>query len=112
MATTRSPWSLLSAKQTQLPQPFFIGEVLQHSDHLRSSSLDSLQQLHIFLVLGAPGLDTVFQMGPQESRVEGDNHLLLPAGYSSFDAAQDTPGVLGGKSTLLAHVQLFIHQNT
>ena len=26
--------SLLQAKQTQLPQPVFIGEVLQHSDHL------------------------------------------------------------------------------
>ena len=48
-----SPWSLLQAKQAQFPQPFFIGEVLQPSDHLSSRPLDPLQELHVFLVLGA-----------------------------------------------------------
>ncbi|XP_051467528.1 UBX domain-containing protein 2B isoform X1 [Apus apus] len=40
----------------------FIGEVLQPSDHLRGPSLDSLQQLHVLPVLGAPELDTILQV--------------------------------------------------
>mgnify|MGYP001853276447 FL=1 len=39
--------SLLQAEQDQLPQPVFIEEVLQPSDHLRGPPLDPLQQLHI-----------------------------------------------------------------
>jgi len=38
---------LLQAKQAQLPQPFFIGEMLQPSDHLQGPPLHLLQQLHI-----------------------------------------------------------------
>ena len=76
----RSPWSLLfQAKQAQHSQPFFIGEVLQPPDHLHSPPLDPLQKLYIIPVLGAPGLDTVFQMGPHKGRVEGDSLLPLPA---------------------------------
>ena len=41
----------------------------------------------------------------------GDDHLPCPAGHPSFDAAQDTVGLLGGKSTLLTCVQLFVHQD-
>jgi len=52
----RSPQSLLQTEQAQLPQPFFIGEVLQASDYLHGPRLDPLQQHHIFLVLEAPGL--------------------------------------------------------
>ena len=39
--------SLLQAKQAQFPQPFFIREVLQPSDHLHGPPLDptSLDQL-------------------------------------------------------------------
>ena len=54
------------------------------------------------LMLGAPGLDTVLQMGPHKGRAEEDNH---PAGHLSFDAVQDTVGLLGHKHTLLAHVK-------
>ena len=50
-------------------------------------------------------------MGPHQSRVKGDNHLPLPAGRSSLNAAQDTVGLLGCKCTLLAYVQLFVHQD-
>lgn len=50
-------------------------------------------------------------MGPHQSRVEGDNHLPLPAGRSSLNAAQDLVGLLGCKCTLLAYVQLFVHQD-
>jgi len=56
----RSLWlSLLQAERAQLPQPFSIREVLQPSDHLCGPPLDPLQQLHICLVLGAPGVDGV-----------------------------------------------------
>ena len=58
---------LLQAEQSQFPQPFLIAEVLQPSDHLSGPSLDPLQEFHIFLVLGAPDLDAVLQMGPHKS---------------------------------------------
>ena len=82
--TMRSPWSLLQAKQAQFPQPFLTGELLQPSGHLSDPPLDPLQQLSVFLILGAPYLDTVLQMGPHKSRIEGDNHLPLPAGHPFF----------------------------
>ena len=69
---------------------FFIGEALQSSDHLHVPPLNSLQLLCILPVLGAPGLDAVLQMEPHKGRAEGDNHLPLPAGHPSFDAAQNT----------------------
>ena len=67
--------SLFQAKQAKFPQPFLIGEVLQPSDHLSGPPLDPLQELHVLPVLGAPGLDTVLQMGPHKSRVEGENFI-------------------------------------
>ncbi|KAK4824458.1 LOW QUALITY PROTEIN: hypothetical protein QYF61_015836 [Mycteria americana] len=57
-----------------------------------------------------PELDTALQVRSHQSRVEGQNHLPQPAGHASFDAAQDTVGLLGCQRTLLAHVQLFVHQ--
>ncbi|KAK4806151.1 hypothetical protein QYF61_001078 [Mycteria americana] len=86
-------------------------EVFQPSDHFRGPPLDPLQQVHVFLVLGTPELEAVLQVGgSHQSRVEGQNHLPRPAGHASFDAAQDTVGLLGCEHTLLAHVQLFVHQ--
>ncbi|KAK4821092.1 hypothetical protein QYF61_013420 [Mycteria americana] len=76
--------SLLQAEQPQLSQTVFIGEVLQPSDHLRGPPLDSLQQLHVLLMLGAPELNTVLQ---------------------------DTVGFLGCKCTLPGHVELLINQH-
>ncbi|KAK4824907.1 LOW QUALITY PROTEIN: hypothetical protein QYF61_021422 [Mycteria americana] len=101
---------LLQAEQPQLSQPVLVGEVLQPSDHFRRPPLDPLQQLHVLLVLRAPELEAVLQVGSHQSRVEGQNHLPRPAGHTSFDAAQGTVGLLGCERTLLAHVQLFIHQ--
>ena len=72
--------SLLQSEQSQFPQPFFTGEVLQPSDHPCHPPLDLIQKFHILPVLGAPGLDTELQMGPHKGRAEGDNHLPLPAG--------------------------------
>ncbi|KAK4824658.1 hypothetical protein QYF61_017031 [Mycteria americana] len=110
--TGEATWqgSLRRAEQPQLSQPVLVGEVLQPSDHFCGPPLDPLQQLHVLLVLRAPELDAVLQVGSQQSRVEGQNHLPRPAGHASFDAAQDTVGLLGCKRTLSAHVQLFIHQ--
>ena len=53
--------SLFRAEQAQLLKPFFIGKVLQPSEHLCGPPLDLLQQLTFFLVLGAqerPGCST------------------------------------------------------
>ncbi|KAK4825882.1 hypothetical protein QYF61_003156 [Mycteria americana] len=86
------------------------GEVFHPSDHFCGPPLDPFQQLHVFHVLRTPELDAVLQVESHQSRVEGQNHLPRPAGHASFDADQDTVGLPGCKRTLLAHVQLFIHQ--
>ena len=103
--------AFLQDKQVQPPQTFLTGEVPQPSDHLCGCHLDPLQQLLICLVLGAPGLDAVQQVGPHEGRTEGNNHLPCPAGHPSFDAAQDTVVFPGYKQTLLFLVKLLMHQN-
>ena len=77
----RSPQSFLFSK---LNKPgslslFFIGEVLQPSDHLHGPPLDLLQQFLILLVLGALGLNALLQMGPHKGRVDADNPLPHPA---------------------------------
>ena len=74
-------------------------------DHFCGPLLDVLQQVCISPVLRAPHLDAVLQQ-----RVEGLDHLPQLAGHISFDTAQDTVGFLGWEGTLLAHVQLPIHQ--
>jgi len=102
--------SLLQAEQPQLSQPFLIGGVFQPPDHLCGPSLDPLQQFHVLLVLGAPELYAEFQVRSHQSRAERQNHLSRPAGHAAEDAAQDTVGLLGCKSTLSAHFQLFTHQ--
>ena len=95
----RSPHSLLQIEQTQVLKPVFIGEVLQSSNHLHGPSLNPLQKLSVFPVLEVPDLDAVLQMGTHKGRVERDNHLLLPAGHPSSNAAWDTIGLPGCKST-------------
>ncbi|KAK4832397.1 hypothetical protein QYF61_022532, partial [Mycteria americana] len=50
------------AEQPQLSQPVLVGEVLQPSDHFNGPPLDSLQQLHVLLVLRTPELDAVLQL--------------------------------------------------
>jgi len=56
------------SQSSQFPQPFFTGELLQPSDHLSGPPLDPLQELHVLLVLGVPGLDSVLQMRPRKGR--------------------------------------------
>ncbi|KAK4830883.1 hypothetical protein QYF61_013812 [Mycteria americana] len=85
---------------------------MELGDRLRHPHGEALAAagVHVFPVLRTPELDAVLQVGSHQSRVEGQNHLPRPAGHASFDAAQDTVGLLGCKRTLLAHVQLSIHQ--
>lgn len=87
----RSPWSLLFSRQAQLPQPVFIAEVLQSSEHLHVPPLDPLQQFHILLVLDHTGLQTRLY----KSRGKGDNHLPWPTGNPSADTGQGNTGFLG-----------------
>lgn len=88
------------------------GELLQPSHNLCGSPLGLLQQLNIFLVLGALELDTVLQKGSHESRIEGWNLLLRCAGHVSLDVTQDlVGGLLGCEHTLLARVESFIKQH-
>jgi len=101
--------SFLQAMQTQLPQSFFVVEVLQPSNNLRDTPLHPLLQLYILPLLETPDLNAVLQRGTHKVRIEGDNHLSASLFY--IKAAQDTIGHPGCKSTLLTHVQLFIHEN-
>ena len=80
--------------------------MLQSSDHLCGSLLDTLQQPYVLLMLGSPELDAV-QLGSHESRVEGQKQLHQPASQASLDATQDAAGHLGCKYTLPAHVESF-----
>ncbi|KAK4825368.1 hypothetical protein QYF61_027121 [Mycteria americana] len=75
--------SFLQDEETQLFQPFFIGEAVHPSNHFCGPPLDPLQQVYVFPVLETPELDTVLQ---------------------------GTVGFLGFERTLSAHVQLFIQQ--
>ncbi|KAK4823325.1 LOW QUALITY PROTEIN: hypothetical protein QYF61_000927 [Mycteria americana] len=109
-AAIRSPRSLLFSRLNNPNSLSLSLEVLQPLDHFCGPPLDLLQQLHVLLVLRAPELDTVLQVRSHQSRAEAQNHLPRPAGHTSFDAAQDTVGLLGCERTLRTHVQLFIHQ--
>ena len=75
--------------------------MLQLSDHPVEPPLDSPQEVHILLMLGAPELDAVLR------RVEGQNTLPCPAGH----IAVNTNGFLGCKCIFLGHVQLYSDKN-
>ena len=107
----RSPWelSILQATEARFTQLFLIGEVLQPSDLLSGPPLDSLQEPHVLPALGAPGLDAVLQMGPHKCR--GGQSPPSPSRPPLINAAQNTVGLPGCKRTLLAHVQLLVHQD-
>ena len=55
--------SLISVEEPLLSQPVLVGKVIQPSEHPHVPPLDPLQQLHAFLVLRAPELDVVLQVG-------------------------------------------------
>jgi len=51
-------------------------------------------------------------MGPPQGRAEGKENLPRPAGHTLLNAPQDPISFLGNQSTLLAHGQLVVHQDT
>jgi len=110
----KSPQSLLFSN---LNKPnslnLFVGEMLQPSNHLHPSYGPAPTALNPSWIdlLGVADLGTVLQMEPHKGRAETYNHLPRPAYLPFYDAAQDTVGLPGCRSTLLAHVQLFVHQN-
>ena len=69
--------SLLQAEQTQLSQPVPISKALQPSDHFHGPPLDLLQQPYVLLMLRALEVDAVLQVGSHESRIEGQNDMLV-----------------------------------
>jgi len=70
----RSPRRLLFSKLNN-PSSLNLSSQERCSSHLSGPPLDPLQELHIFPVLGDPGLDAVLQMGPQKSQVEGESRI-------------------------------------
>lgn len=53
---------LLKAKQPQLFQPHLVHLILQSRNYLSGPSMDLLQHVPLFLVLGSPELDTALKM--------------------------------------------------
>ncbi|PKU38985.1 hypothetical protein llap_10711 [Limosa lapponica baueri] len=58
--------SLFQAEQSQLSQPFLVGEILQTLQHLCGPLLGSLQYVHVSLAMDNPELDTVLQVWPHQ----------------------------------------------
>jgi len=56
-----------------------------------------LQQLTGFLVMGGPKLNTVFEVGPHQCRVQGHDHFPATAAHTIADTSQDACGVLAGR---------------
>ena len=102
---------LFSRLESQLPQPFLRGGMLQSLHHLCGPSLDSLQYVHLSPVLGTPALDPALQLWPHQCGVEGKDHLPRPAGNTPPDADQDPIDLLCSKGTMLSHLQLGVHQD-
>ncbi|KAK4830406.1 hypothetical protein QYF61_010937 [Mycteria americana] len=101
----------LQAKQPQFPQPLLTRLLLQTLHQLRCPSLDTLQHLHVSLVVRGPKLNTVFEVRPHQCRVQGHDHFPSPAGHAIFDTSQDAVGFLGHLGTLLAHIQVAVNKH-
>lgn len=104
---------LLQTKQPQFPQSLPIRPVFQTLHQFCSPSLDMVQGLNVFLEVRGPKVNTVLDVRPHQSRVQGDDHLPSPAGYTIPDTSQDAAGLLlGHLGTLPVHVQLSIDQHS
>ncbi|XP_075596540.1 protein shortage in chiasmata 1 ortholog [Balearica regulorum gibbericeps] len=101
--------SLLQAEQPQLSQPVFTGEVLQPSDHLHVPPLGSLQQVHVFLVLGTPELDAVLQiliitrMDSEREKAALIHTLSSVEGLKSIDLNSEKKGTLLGCKDIISN---------
>jgi len=79
------------------------GRSIPSLESLLCPPLVALQQVHISTGCSTPG-------EVSEWRGERQDHLLCPAGDASLSAVQNTVDFLSCEGTLLAHVQLAIHQ--
>ncbi|KAK4832950.1 hypothetical protein QYF61_026606 [Mycteria americana] len=102
---------LVDAEQPQFPQPLLTRLLLQTLHQLHCPSLDTLQHLHVSLVVRGPRLNTVFEVRPHQYQVQGHKHFPCPAGHTISDTSQDAIALLGHLGTLLAHIQLVVGQH-
>ena len=100
---------VLQMKQAQIPQPLLIREVLQPSIifvHLLCTHSNS----SICLLCWGPQAWVQYSRWASQGQRRG-GQSLCPSGCSLVDSARYTIGLLSCKSTLMAHAQLFAHQN-
>ena len=90
--------SLLQAEQAQLPQPFYVGELLWSSSWPSSG----LTAIALHPCAGSPGLGTALQMGPHKGRAEEDNHVLASLAMQHVENLLKFLGVVLGTQ----HLQL------
>ncbi|KAK4829031.1 hypothetical protein QYF61_001806 [Mycteria americana] len=102
---------LLQAKQPQFPQPLLRRLALQILHQLHCPSLDTLQHLHVFLVVRGPKLNTSFEVRPHQCPVQGHDRFPSPAGHTIPDTSQDAVGFLDHLGTPLAHGQPAVNQH-
>lgn len=80
---TRSPEpSLLQAEQSSCLR--LLGKMCQALNHLYSSSLKSLHEVHISLVLGEPSTRPDTQVWPHQCWAKGKNHQLYKSAGNHF----------------------------
>lgn len=64
--------SLPQAEQYEVSQPFLIQKMLRVLNYPCGPLLNSFKKISIFLELGTSVLDTIFQMWPQQGRVNSE----------------------------------------
>lgn len=102
--TISSPWNLLFSRLNTPTLPACpASRAVPASDHFCGSSGPSPTGPCVSCAEGSRAAK--LQVGSHHSGTEGQNHLPQLAGHGSFDAVQDTIGLLGCKCTLPAHVQ-------
>ena len=74
--------------------------------------MDLLQHLNVLSILRCPKLNTVLEVRPHQCRLQGQDDFPSPAHHTIPDTSQDATGLLGHLGTLLAHIQLTVHQYT
>ncbi|KAK4826641.1 hypothetical protein QYF61_010569 [Mycteria americana] len=90
----------LQAEQPQLPQPLPISLVLQTLPQLRCPSLDTLQPLHVSLVVRGPTLNTAFEVQLHQCRAQGHEKQPIRKGEGSLLASPFDPASVRGRGGL------------
>ena len=64
------------------------------------------------LTVKDPKLNTGLEVRPRQCRVQGQDDFPSPAHHTIRDTSQDAIGLLGQLGTLLARIQLTVHEDT